>query len=119
MGHDEHQSSSSLDCFPNIGDSNDILGKLNSREVLFVLMVLVDDFRQFSSFKLIPSACYPKTGVNETDILFKYPNLYFLFKEVRVFLGILTCDPSNGRTPILSAFIFRARGKRLTNCPIR
>ena len=45
MGHDEYQSSSSLDCFPNIGDSNDVLGKLNSREVLFILMILVDDFR--------------------------------------------------------------------------
>jgi hypothetical protein len=52
MRHDEDDGSCALDCLSDIGDSNDILGKLNSREILLVLMILVNDLCQFPALKL-------------------------------------------------------------------
>jgi hypothetical protein len=65
MGHDEYDSGSSLDCLPNIGDSNDILRKLDSRKILFVLVILIDDLRQFPSLKLLVRTRLDQTR-NET-----------------------------------------------------
>jgi hypothetical protein len=52
MRHDEDDSSCALDCLFNIGNSNDILGKLDSGEILLVLMILINDLCQLSSLKL-------------------------------------------------------------------
>jgi hypothetical protein len=52
MGHDKDNGSSVLDRLPDIGDSNHILWQLDSREVLLILVILINDLCQFPPLKL-------------------------------------------------------------------
>jgi hypothetical protein len=66
MRHDKDDSSRALDSLADIGNSNDILRKLDSREILLVLVILINDLCQLSSLKLdvSPDSRGMQQGVN-------------------------------------------------------
>lgn len=52
MRHDKYQHSSILDRVSDIRDRLDIIGKGDSRQVLLVLVILIDDLGEFTTFEL-------------------------------------------------------------------
>jgi hypothetical protein len=83
MWKDEDKNISSLASLNDIGNSNDVVGKFDTLEILDVLMFTVDDFSEL--FTVV--------------IFLEYPLANLLFKEVREVLNVLCDDFTNGGTP--------------------
>lgn len=109
MRDDEDEGVGALDGLGQVGLGDDVVAKVDAREVLDVLVLLVDDLGQLAALELrrregcsSQSSCRTRPGREPvaTHVLLVAPHLDLGVELVRALLDVLADEARNRRAPV-------------------